>query len=279
VFQEQWICPERLGGSKAIDMYNLYLNNRRDQLPYADLKYSHVVDKVHEEGYAIVQSCVDVDLINEILTNTESIFLDPRLLKTNNEKYKTVRHPFIDCPQILNLALSETIFNVVSQFYGCVPALTGGKIHRSYAFTGQKTGTHLYHIDKNSLWFIKAFIYLNDVGIDGGPFTYVKGSHKDRFAGWRDNYRYSDEQITTYYGKDRIKHLTASVGDVIFANTVGMHKALTMDKGHRTMVTLNFCVHPEDWSPESKFMFMHKNDYERISANKTRLFDYIRKTS
>tara|TARA_Y100001937_G_C7127980_1_gene335781 strand:- start:735 stop:1574 length:840 start_codon:yes stop_codon:yes gene_type:complete len=277
VFENDWVCPKRLGGSKAISMYNLYLKNRRNQHPYENVKYSDVVNEVHENGYAIMKSAIDINLLNAIKTKSEAIFSDPRRLKTNDVKYKTVRHPFIDCPEILNLALSETIFNVVSQFYGCIPALTGGKIHRSYAYTGEKTGTHLYHIDKNSLWFIKAFVYLNDVGLNGGPFTYVRGSHKNRFDGWNNHYRYSDQQIISEYGEKNIKPITASVGDVIFANTVGMHKAQTMNEGHRTMVTLNFCVHPEDWSPQSKFIMVRHTDLNEVETGKKILFDYTRK--
>ena len=112
---------------------------------------------------------------------------------------------------------------------------------------------------------------------DGGPFTYVKGSHKNRFKGWRETYRYTDEQIESYYGKDNVIKVTASVGDLIFANTTGIHKAGIIESGHRTMITMNFCIHPEDWSPEHKYILIREHDYNSVDPKKKAVYDYTRK--
>ena len=97
------------------------------------------------------------DEITLIKKKAENVFMNSSRLKTNDKRYTTIRHPFVDLPEVLHLALSEPILNTVSQFYGCFPALTGGKVHRTHANKGPKKGTQLFHIDKNSLWFIKAF--------------------------------------------------------------------------------------------------------------------------
>ena len=58
------------------------------------------------------------------------------------------------------------------------------------------------------MWFIKAFIYLNDVDEAGGPFTYVEGSHKTKFDDWNKRpwaMRYSDKEIVSAYGESAIE--------------------------------------------------------------------------
>ena len=109
----------------------------------------------------------------------------------------------------------------------------------------EKTTT-FFHRDDNSKNFIKMFFYLNDVDIDGGPFTYVEGSHINRREkDWTPGSRWTDEKIASLYGLEKIVHLTGKKGDLIVANTTGFHKGLKCRTKERNMLTINFTTEAE----------------------------------
>ena len=106
----------------------------------------------------------------------------------------------------------------------------------------------MFHKDFNSpVKILKFFVYLNDVGLKNGPFTYVEGSNRELPINphWFKYHRWPDSEIEKVYGKDRIKHLTANYGDLLIATTNGFHKGLKIEEGERTMFTINFLIHPE----------------------------------
>jgi hypothetical protein len=122
--------------------------------------------------------------------------------------------------------------------------------------------TNFYHCDENSFKFLKVFIYLNDVNLEGGPFTYALGSHKYKRLLYQSKYHYTDTEINSIYTKDKIFYATANVGDIIFCNTRGFHKGTKVKKIERTMITLNFGIHPDDFNLNNKL------NYNNLSVEK-----------
>jgi hypothetical protein len=157
-----------------------------------------------------------------------------------------VEEPLLRCPAVLPLAFGDLVLGVASGYLGCFPGLGTLNLRRSYRNGLPEFDTNHFHSDPNSPRFVKAFFYLNDVDEEGGPFCYVKGSAARKFPGWRGKYRWTEEEIRRAYGPDCLVSLTGSVGDVLFADTTGFHRGTKVRSRDRSMLTLNYLVHPED---------------------------------
>jgi hypothetical protein len=118
---------------------------------------------------------------------------------------------------------------------------------------------------------LKAVIYLNDVGEDDGPFTYVAGSPNKMFDNWWDYHYLNDQTLQELYGEENILPLTANFGDLLFANTRGWHKGAKPQKKERLAIHACFLIHPElsgplqrQESPQENWFQINKEDYENI---------------
>ena len=103
---------------------------------------------------------------------------------------------------------------------------------------------NFFHSDNQSARFIKFFLYINDVGPDGGPICYVPESHRHKPFGWRTNNTRSLNDIERWYGAGSAVKLTARVGDLIIANTTGFHRAEKPKQDVRYALMINTGLHP-----------------------------------
>lgn len=131
---------------------------------------------------------------------------------------------------------------------------TGMHVRDHYVEYKAKVGGHDpnvdYHIDHWKIRF-KAFLLLSDVGPEQAPFVYVVGSH--RAAPWRERWDWgyqSREAAGAVLTADQVarirrKHgfeervVTGRAGDLILANTRGIHRGTVLERGTRLqLVTL-----------------------------------------
>lgn len=130
---------------------------------------------------------------------------------------------------------------------------------------GTKDHSQMFHQDQDDIKFIKLFIYLNDVDMNNGPHSYVKGSIRDRktpFKGYKISNRVTDSVIESLYGKDKIVYLEGKAGTMIFENTNGFHKGMMLNKGtHRFMLQLEWCCSTVPYEN-------NKHEYVEIDNNK-----------
>jgi hypothetical protein len=116
---------------------------------------------------------------------------------------------------------------------------------------GCEDGNFIHHTDHWRLRF-KTFLLLNDIGPDNAPFVYIKRSHREDH--WRQ--RYDREfylqgydfstftpqharRITEKYGYEEIS-ITGSAGDLIIANTRGIHRGSILRDGTRLQLAQLF---------------------------------------
>ena len=179
------------------------------------------------------------------------------------ESHFVLKRPIVSCPEIINLALSEKVQKEVKKRIGNSWGIGTCNLRTSFADNkpiGPRS-TCLFHRDHNSSNFIKLFFYLNDVEIDGGPFVFVKNSHYDKREGsYNPGSRISDNRIKDLYGDD-IVYLTASVGDLIIANTTGFHKGLKCENKDRHMLTINYTTEEEVFGKEK----IKQDTYDTLS--------------
>lgn len=153
-----------------------------------------------------------------------------------------VREPLLSCPSIVPVALDERIIDIAREYLGCFPGLTGMNLRKSYVNDLPEFDTRYFHIDPNSAKFLKFFFYLNDVDEQGGPFCYVRGGPGKRVGGWTRRFRWTEDEIVRAYGEQSIVNVTASVGDMIVADTTGFHRGVKATSHDRMMLTLNYGV-------------------------------------
>jgi hypothetical protein len=153
--------------------------------------------------------------------------------------------PLVTCPAILDIALSDWLLDLAAAYYDSFPAFTYVKLRTSFANRLPELDTQLFHADGNSRRMLKAFVYLNDVTEEGGPFCYVKGSHRTRFPGWDAANRWTLDDMIRHYGADAVWPVTASMGDLVLADTTGFHRGNKPTRHDRAIIILNYLLHEE----------------------------------
>lgn len=263
------------GGQRSIDYYNRKLQERQEQYPWdlAD-KYPDVAAELEEKGYCVLRQVFNRDMLYRLREEAEQALRDERLLKKNDANMKMVSHPLLNLPMAFEIAFDDLLIDVSTSYFRCLPGLGTVNMRESYVNNQPPVETMLWHADRNAHRFIKFFFYLNDVDIDGGPFTYAEGSHKLKFEGWLDKYRWDHDEIVAQYGEDRIRYLTGNVGDVVIANTTGFHRGTKPRKHQRLMYTVDYGVHVELSSGNSRFL-IREEDYQWLAARKKPLADFL----
>ena len=261
------------GTAEDIRKYNQCCLIRRNLHPVVSEKYKNVVDDLENNGYAVIRNAVDRERVLELSRETEELLKDPKNLKLNDTHLQMINQPLHTAKKAFNLATDDVLVNVASEFFKCTPALGSYNLKRSLVNNLQAKDAQLYHCDGNSIKFLKFFFYLTDVDLESGPFTYVEGSHKRKFEGWKNKYRWDPLEIKSIYGADKIKHLMGRVGDVIIANTTGFHRGYPPERKERMMLTVDYVIHPEYWK-QPEFM-VRQSDVDKLPLWKQPVTDFM----
>ena len=247
-----------------------------------------------QHGYMIEKKFFDNESINSLSIKFNQMLernfdkfkfdihpeINTREFKTNNlncanvykfTNYVSLPDPLLYFPEIIDL-IDKKIINLIYYYFGVMPSLTGINLRRSFSNNLPQMGTQNYHSDENSFHFLKCFIYLNNVTLDNGPFTYVAGSHLKKNIFDSSKYHYSDESIKKKFGAKNIKHITGDAGDFVIANTKGYHKGNRLIQGYRDMFTLHFGLHRE-YFKKNNGPKIYKNILNNITENQKSFMD------
>lgn len=156
-----------------------------------------------------------------------------------------VSDPLEHFPELLAIGLDEYILDLVGAYMGCLPSLSFLKITKSLANDLPPFDTQVFHIDGNAAKMVKAFLLLNDVDANTGPHMVVKNSHKERFDGCFEKLRWSEQEMISVYGKERLFKHFGLAGDLVVEDTSAFHCGAKPIKHDRTIVTFNYVPHEE----------------------------------
>jgi hypothetical protein len=268
-------------GVASVNYYNEKCLERRAKYShdYGD-EFTPVLKQIEENGYCKIENFIDIEALDLLNDEVELLIENNSNLKQNNQSHIVVSDPFLNTDSALKLAFDDRIIKIATGFFNCLPGIGTFNLRKSLANSIQAEGTNLFHRDFNSpVKILKFFFYLNDVDHNNGPFTYVEGSNNKMFEGWWLKHRWFDKEMAHIYGADKIKHLTAKKGDLLIATTNGWHKGEKLVSGTRTMLTINFLVHPElaggVEQDESKRFKISQKDFDNLPDWKKPVSDFL----
>ena len=270
---------------------------------------SSILKELEENGYAIVPNFFDKVKLTSIYNRFEGFLATgenlsaPRKLRGINEQVYgqsiprltkeelqrgvasyhdltdnvQIKDPLINCPGMLELAVNDFFVDLAAAYLGGFPALTYLKCVRNFANDIKEFDTQYFHIDENAAKLIKFFVYLNDVDTEGGPFCYVKGSHKRKTEFWGKKLRWTTEEIEDIFGEENVILCTAKRGDLVIADTTGFHRGTKPVKTDRNIIIINYGVH-QDYTFGGKLDITsnaHRVDVGRLSPKQQAACDLL----
>ena len=165
----------------------------------------------------------------------------------------------VACPHLMDLATDPTVLAVVEGYLGTAPMILGMAGWWSFVDIPGAKNAQLYHRDRDDYRFCKLFVQLTDVDEDGGPHTYVEGSHRwnsiralrDTWPGGARNFnewyfgtlRKTDGQVERVFGKKGVS-ITGSAGLRFLVDTCGIHKGTPPVKTDRLMAQVLYGITP-----------------------------------
>lgn len=248
-----------------------------------------IAQEIEENGYARMENFLSLETIDEINKKTQEILSDgshpynqnkiSQEDAKNSQLYIQVLQPLVSVPEIHNFVFDDRIIDIAGAYMDCYPAFGTCNLRKSFVNNMNEGGNQLYHVDPNSPRFLKFFIYMDDVDMDGGPFSYVEGSHVKKFeidgVNWNSEYTWKTDKIDALYGKENVRFLTAKKGDLLVADTNGWHRGIKPIVKERTMLTLDYVCHVEFFQENSKFEFKREH-YDQLSENHKPLCDLLK---
>jgi hypothetical protein len=268
--------------------------------------YPQLINQLKQDGCAVFRNAINPALLLELRAEAEehltartclsrmskdsvrpvervdghSVFLTPEEVALGERYWREhtnnvqITDPLLNCPAAVTVAFQPLLIDIATGYLGCLPAIGGANLRKSYANTIPPFSTNYFHCDGNSKRFLKCFFYLNDVDEHGGPFCYVRGSHRQKFDGWRKKYRWSFDEIAAQYGEDRIVNLTANLGDLVIADTTGFHRGTKVRSTDRWLWTMNYDVEPEYGGTQRPFKIL-QSEHDKLSRKQRAVADFL----
>jgi len=148
----------------------------------------------------------------------------------------------------LRTALDPRILDLANAYLGLWSKLEYVDLwHTPPTDAPERQSSQRWHRDFNDRLLLKAFVYLNDVDADSGPFEYVPrsfpgGELGDLWPWWPgyDGYPPGEEFAKRMEGV-RVETFTAPRGTLILCNTSGFHRGGYATGKARTLATWTYC--------------------------------------
>lgn len=168
-------------------------------------------------------------------------------------------------PHVLDLLNDPLMLESAELYLGCKPFIDNLGAWWSYGGRPQAKGTQRYHRDLDSYRGFKQFIYLTDVGPEGGPHKYMTGSHNSpKLNAGR---AHSDEELYEAFGRDKEYSMTGVAGTRFVADTYGFHKGCLPEKDSRLVLIAQYNVNRTPHGP--------KEPLKTLNLDKTRYDAYV----
>jgi hypothetical protein len=165
--------------------------------------------------------------------------------------------PFLDHQHAFcRFALDQALLGVANAYFNMLTRLRYFNVWHTLATNVAPRESQLWHRDREDFLILKAFVYLADVGMEAGPFTYAPGTHPKGPIRQSPEYtlegrvqRSTDQQMAAVVPPERWIQGLGPRGTVVLADTQGLHKGGLARGCDRIMYTCMFTSRASD-SPE-----------------------------
>lgn len=154
----------------------------------------------------------------------------------------------VTAPHLLAIANRPTLIEIVARYLGCQPTLGYLAVWWSYRTSLGAQHAENFHRDVDDWRFVKLFIYLSDVGTEGGPHVYV--THSVSSSQLRKIERFSDAEVTRAFGEENILRLVGNAGTGFLEDTFGIHKGQPVLRGRRLMFQAVYSMYALPYGPK-----------------------------
>jgi hypothetical protein len=144
-------------------------------------------------------------------------------------------------------ALQSPILDIANAYLGMYTRMRYYNIWHTFATTSKPRESQLWHRDREDLYIVKVFLYLNDVDLGAGPFTYAPGTHRKGPIQQDPAYfteggvkRTEDQQMATVVSQDKWITAVGRAGSIVFADTNGYHRGGLARTSDRIVYTCMF---------------------------------------
>lgn len=157
---------------------------------------------------------------------------------------------FRDHPKILDFALSDTMLQIVSGYYGMVPQLKeiGIWVTRPQK---ERTNSQLFHLDKPESQIVGLFLNIENNGVEQGPFTFLPADESRKIrkginyesSYFRGDGYISDETVLKYTQPESQISTEGPPGTGIFVDTSHcFHFGSRCREGERILMMVKFML-------------------------------------
>jgi len=160
----------------------------------------------------------------------------PTNASAENNPFAQLLHEndFVDYPEILEIALSRPIMEIMCGYFGTIPRLDDIDlwVTEPNSKDGGDFGSQLFHLDKPDRHYVSLFLNVHDICKENGPLTFLPANATDQVR------RKTAYEKCYYLGNGRLSD------DLLFQHTdPGKLVQLTGPAGAGGIVDTSECLH------------------------------------
>lgn len=218
--------------------------------------FDAINDKLNEDGYITFDNKISESICDKLYTYAfnigakippkydSKIIYDP--LNPVAEIYRFDMDDLVNNEDVQALIMDPVLINVARNYLQCEPIFDFPAMWWSTAFSKEASSeaAQLYHFDMDRVKWLKIFIYLNEVTLDNGPHSYIRGSHK---VGAKPSHilkrgyvRIEDKELASFYKQEDFVTLTGKKGEIFAGDTKCWHKGNPLKKGDRLVLEFQY---------------------------------------
>jgi hypothetical protein len=204
--------------------------------------YDDILATLKRDGFAVLPDLLPAALCDDIEQtaresmctlsgSTEQGRFDPAAPRSR--RYDIPEEDLLACAGVQGLLADVSVLKLAQDYLGASPVQDLVAAWWSAPGGGSASAAaQMYHFDLDRPRFLKLFVYLTDVDSQTGPHAYVRGTHRDLPAAFREDRRYADDEVGKRFESD-VTRIPGPRGTVFIADTRGLHKGEPVISGHR----------------------------------------------
>jgi hypothetical protein len=218
--------------------------------------FKAINNELNENGYAKFDNKIPAPVCDKLYNYAlkaqakippkydSKIIYDP--LNPVAEIYRFDMNDLVNNEDVQALMMDPVLINIARNYLQSEPIFDFPAMWWSTAFSKEASSeaAQLYHFDMDRVKWLKVFIYLNDVTMDNGPHSYIRGSHKVGAKPAqilkRGYVRIEDKELAPFYKKEDFITLTGDRGEIFAGDTKCWHKGNPLKKGDRLVLEFQY---------------------------------------